>query len=125
MYCKHCGREIADDSKFCQHCGKSQGSGGSSLSNKPIWIIYLVWSIANFYLLTGEKYITASKYFFPYGYNHLKYDSSSNFGKDLASFCWNKQLYDFSEFLIYVFIAPLILYIAYRLFIVIKKRKEK
>lgn len=21
MYCKHCGKEIADDSKFCQHCG--------------------------------------------------------------------------------------------------------
>ena len=24
MYCKHCGREIADDSKFCRHCGGSQ-----------------------------------------------------------------------------------------------------
>lgn len=23
MYCKHCGKEIADDSKFCQHCGKT------------------------------------------------------------------------------------------------------
>lgn len=21
MYCKNCGKEIADDSKFCQHCG--------------------------------------------------------------------------------------------------------
>ena len=24
MYCKHCGKEIADDSKFCQHCGGEQ-----------------------------------------------------------------------------------------------------
>ena len=24
MYCKHCGKEIADDSKFCQHCGERQ-----------------------------------------------------------------------------------------------------
>ena len=24
MYCKHCGKEIADDSKFCQHCGGKQ-----------------------------------------------------------------------------------------------------
>lgn len=24
MYCKHCGKEIADDSKFCNHCGKEQ-----------------------------------------------------------------------------------------------------
>ena len=21
MYCKHCGKEIADDSVFCQYCG--------------------------------------------------------------------------------------------------------
>lgn len=24
MYCKHCGKEIADDSNFCQHCGGEQ-----------------------------------------------------------------------------------------------------
>lgn len=24
MYCKHCGKEIADDAKFCQHCGGRQ-----------------------------------------------------------------------------------------------------
>lgn len=23
MYCKHCGKEIADDSKFCNYCGSS------------------------------------------------------------------------------------------------------
>lgn len=21
MYCKHCGKQIADDSAFCQYCG--------------------------------------------------------------------------------------------------------
>lgn len=21
MYCKHCGKQIADDSSFCQYCG--------------------------------------------------------------------------------------------------------
>lgn len=21
MYCKGCGKEVADDSKYCQHCG--------------------------------------------------------------------------------------------------------
>ena len=26
MYCKHCGKEIADNSKFCQHCGAIQES---------------------------------------------------------------------------------------------------
>ena len=22
MYCKHCGKQIADDSSFCQYCGE-------------------------------------------------------------------------------------------------------
>lgn len=26
MYCKHCGREITDGSKFCNRCGKPQDS---------------------------------------------------------------------------------------------------
>ena len=26
MYCKYCGKEIDDNSKFCQYCGKSLGS---------------------------------------------------------------------------------------------------
>ena len=30
MYCKHCGKEIADDSKFCQHCGGKQFVEGQS-----------------------------------------------------------------------------------------------
>lgn len=24
MYCKHCGKQIADDSKYCQYCGGQQ-----------------------------------------------------------------------------------------------------
>ena len=24
IFCKHCGKEIAADSKFCKHCGKEQ-----------------------------------------------------------------------------------------------------
>lgn len=37
MYCKHCGREIADDSKFCQHCGGKQlVEGQSKYTNEGI-----------------------------------------------------------------------------------------
>lgn len=100
MYCKHCGKEIADDSKFCQHCGKSQDSSGNSLSNKPMWIIYLIWAISNLYLLMGSKEYDASEYFFP----------------SLDDVPWNKDYYDFSEFIFYVFIIPAILYIIYRLY---------
>lgn len=31
MYCKHCGKEIADDSKFCQHCGAIQELDSTSM----------------------------------------------------------------------------------------------
>lgn len=27
MYCKHCGKQIADDSIFCNNCGTRQASG--------------------------------------------------------------------------------------------------
>ena len=33
MYCKHCGKQIAHDSKFCQHCG---GEQDSLLPKEPI-----------------------------------------------------------------------------------------
>jgi hypothetical protein len=100
MYCKHCGKEIADDSKFCQHCGKSQDGSSKSLSNKPIWIIYLIWAVSNLYLLMGEKY-DPSDYFFPSIFSD-------------GSVPWNKDYYDYSEFIFYVFIIPSIIYIVYR-----------
>ena len=101
MYCKHCGKIIESDSKFCNHCGKSQDSSGNTLSNKPIWIIYLIWAISNLYLLMGEKFEDSAEYFFP-----------SIFSEDSVS--WNKDYYDFSEFISYVFIIPSILYIIYK-----------
>lgn len=33
MYCKHCGKMIADDSKFCQHCGGKQDTHDSVLAD--------------------------------------------------------------------------------------------
>ena len=102
MYCKHCGKEIDDNSTFCKHCGKSQINSDKSLANKPIWIIYLIWAIANLYLLMGEKYDAfLSDYFFPSIFSD-------------GDVPWNKYYYDFSEFLFYVFIMPLLLYVVYR-----------
>ena len=102
MYCKHCGREIDDNSTFCKHCGKSQDNSNKSLGNKPIWIIYLIWAVANLYLLMGNKYSDSlSDYFFPSIFS----------GGNVP---WNKCYYDFSEFIFYVFILPSILYVVYK-----------
>lgn len=35
MYCKQCGREIADDSMFCSHCGASQSSQPQPADTQP------------------------------------------------------------------------------------------
>ena len=102
MYCKHCGKEIDDNSTFCKYCGKPQDNSNKSLINKPIWIIYLIWAIANLYLLMGEKNYNCSDYFFPCIFN------------DECDAPWNKLYYDFSEFLFYVFILPSILYVVYK-----------
>ena len=102
MYCKHCGREIDDNSSFCKYCGKPQDNSNKSLINKPVWIIYLIWAIANLYLLMGEKYEGyLSDYFFPSIFSD-------------GDVPWNKSYYDFSEFLFYVFILPPVLYVVYK-----------
>lgn len=36
MYCKHCGKEIADDSKFCRYCGKAQHSTNEDQPEKTV-----------------------------------------------------------------------------------------
>ena len=101
MYCKHCGKEIDDNSTFCKHCGKSQGNTQIGITSKPVWIIYFIWALYNLYLLMGEKYDGDYFYFFP-----------SIFSETYIS--WNKYYYDFSEFIVYVFILPAILFVVYR-----------
>lgn len=111
MYCKHCGQVIAEDSKFCQHCGRSQRNcnGGVSLSNKPVWIIYIIWAAANFYLLMGEKNLSADDAFFPWDYRD--------------EWCpYNKRYYDVSEFLVYVFLLPGVIFLIYKYRVVLKNK---
>jgi len=109
MYCKHCGQIIDENSKFCSHCGKSQDNSNKSLTNKPVWIIYLIWTLANLYLLMGEKEEDCAIFFYPFT------TGERLFTNYLPSYgYWLKEFYDFSEFIVYVFIIPVILYIVYR-----------
>lgn len=94
MYCKHCGKEIDDNSIYCKHCGKSQSYTQNGLAIKPVWIFYLIWTLANLYLLTGEKARFEESLWYPF----------------ISKQCY----YGFYEFIIYVFILPAILYVVYR-----------
>ncbi len=120
MYCKHCGKEIADDSKFCQYCGGNQETVNSTskvdseksaetkneskvieiptiktnFSEKTKWIIlaYSTWFIFHLYwLLAGDKSGSASEYFQPF---------SSKMGSSMS-------YYDITEFIVYIVGVPL------------------
>lgn len=105
MYCKHCGKEIDDNSTFCKHCGKSQGNTQKGILSKPVWIVYLIWTLANLFLLMGETHSMASSYFYPLTRHTDPYPDY---------YSWDKRFYDFSEFIVYVFIIPTILFVVYR-----------
>lgn len=106
MYCKECGKEIADNSKFCQFCGKKLENVKSlnlnelidkfkiNISDKTKTFIsyYVVWVIINIIcLIFYEKSSSASNWLFPFVSSDLKY-------------------YDWSEFLLYTILVPYLLY---------------
>ena len=115
MYCKHCGKEIADDSKYCQYCGGSQGQESKSSSNglfasfaihKKGWILYLIWVSVNYivYLIGNKGHEGWYDYYIPR-------DTIFPFPKKYSNYDWfDIDSYDFSEFIIYSFIIPLIIY---------------
>lgn len=131
MYCKHCGQQIADDSKYCQHCGGIQDdtSAISSQENSNAeehkiveiptiktnlsdsakwWIVGCgLWLVLNLYwLFAGDKSHTASEHFMPF-YSE-GFERSSSF-------------YDISEFIVYVIGLP---FVAWGLVMLNKKLNE-
>lgn len=114
MYCKHCGKIIPDDSRFCQHCGGKTSKNGvdnSKIRNcyQKYYLVYAIWAVIHVVLLClGEKDIFYSKYgnlyprdgFYPLGI----IDSSRLFCDS-----FDVRYYDFSEFFTYVFLVPLLI----------------
>lgn len=114
MYCKHCGKEIADDSKFCQHCGGKQlesevkdneapfGRIVSKLFpniNNKYFYIYVVWVVLNLIFLCYGRSNALVK-FFPFTH----FDGWEN--RDTPYF--NLDYYDSTEFITYVILIPLL-----------------
>ena len=120
MYCKHCGKVIADDSQFCQYCGslledsikdnptfKKDGKGFlpivRNLSDKTkLYVIcYGLWVILHlFWLFSGDKSSVASSFFQPFADIDDTYES----------------FYDISEFIVYTLGLPLIIILLFILY---------
>lgn len=121
MYCKHCGKQIADDSRFCQHCGGNQDDTTTASSTEVYsdsqgkekvveiptikanfsdttkwWIVGCgIWLVINLYwLFAGNKSDSASEYFQPFS---DKMDSEFSY-------------YDITEFIVYVIGLPFIVW---------------
>ena len=126
MYCKNCGKEIADDSKFCQYCGTAQQqeqvcepkqvveepkrevtleipSIKTNLSKEAkICIgVYAVWFLVNLVciFLDYRSLDYASEYFYPFTKEYKTHYI---------------RHYDITEFLVYTFIVPIVLYGIYK-----------
>lgn len=119
MYCKYCGEQIPNDSKFCKFCGKellSRHSNSNFPKKRFAVTLYFIWVIINvIFLLLGEGTIyekseynyslvghafKSNEFFFPF--TSTGYQTSQVF---------NVKYYDWTEFLVYCLLIPLIIYI--------------
>ena len=116
MYCKHCGREIDDDSSFCKYCGKPQDNRVPTynglidfVTKRPIVSSYILWVIINVYCLShGDKYG---------GYYDLLYPKVCIFD-DYASIedYFSLDYYQITDFIVWVILIPLVIFLGYHYF---------
>lgn len=123
MYCRYCGKQIDDNSIFCEHCGKSQGINNNSVSNNSTsnkfvgtivcCFVYLLWFWINLNLF--EK---GSKARFIEIQNNLFYpftnETTELYYTDYSPRYFNENFYGMPEFLVYVFVLPLVIFFTYR-----------
>ena len=133
VFCKHCGKQITNDSLFCQYCGSKQDvelfSASSSneetekqISNrffssislserkKKYLILYTIWFLINIVLwLSGDNTIYAiSSHYSHYTPQDRLFPFT--LGNYYPSHLFNVDFYDVTDFIVYVIILPLILF---------------
>ena len=128
MYCKHCGKQITDDSLYCQFCGGKQDVEEPTEKNddkniklsvnsenklsamltpqkKKYMILYLIWAIINivcwiFGQPKSSGWFNPQDYFYPFtSYHFMDFD-----------YMFDIRYYDSTEFFVYVLLIPLVIY---------------
>ena len=115
MYCKHCGREIDDNSSFCKYCGESQDNKVSTtkglinfITQKPILSLYFLWVIINIICLCQDEkigeyyYILYPKFFLDYLEGNTDY--------------FDLKYYQITDFMVYTILIPLVIFLGYHYF---------
>ena len=124
MYCKYCGKEITDDSKFCSNCGKALNGSLTTelrlvcheiwsklLENKKLSYVCALWLTLNFaLLLLGNDpvcYYPPAHYFYPeIGLGEI-------------------SIYDIREFIFYAFLLPFAVWLVSKLHKCYKMKNHK
>jgi len=133
MYCKNCGKEIPNDSKFCQHCGSGQSNNDSIQSerdcdnsasdnyksnygniinvlskSKKLIGIYAIWVIINIILYCfGEKYVGS---FVDLNSKNYFYPFTNANHPFVSTHIFDARFYDITELLFYIILLPLVVF---------------
>lgn len=131
MYCKKCGKVIADDSIFCQYCGTKQVAKKQIPDDKKIEVrasvnatiqpsiktpfieklksyprivfIFSLWFVVHIiFLVSGD----GRKGFFP----HIYYTDYVPYSERGWKIEWDLDRYGLPEFIIYVILIPMIIF---------------
>lgn len=84
----------------------SKTNESTKQSNTLSLVLYCVWACFNFYLLTGKKVEDPTRFFYPFTTYNLD-------GRTIGN-NFNPKYYDGSEFIVYVIVIPVIIYLIYR-----------
>ena len=118
MYCKHCGREIDDNSSYCKYCGKPQDNRVQTpkglidfIFKKPILSSYILWVIVNInFLSRGQK--TGENLDLLYPKLYLYQDDPDYNLNDYLSL----NDYQITDFVVYAILIPLVIFLGYHYF---------
>ena len=117
MYCKHCGKEIDDNSSFCKYCGKAQDNRVSTYNGlidffvkKPIVPLYILWVIINTVCLSlGNKWDDDFNMLYP------KFDIS--WDPDFSHpGPFSLDFYLITDYIVYTLLIPLVIFLGYHFF---------
>lgn len=134
MYCRYCGKELPSDSNYCPNCGKKQIDAkwkqtvninnqsiiGFIRKHKIIAYSYIAWFLLHLTLyISSEKYKTCEKRFYPFDESFSDVIYGSIYGRlypyYIEFFGDSLNYYNFTEFLAYVILLPLVIYAIVRL----------
>lgn len=139
MFCKYCGKEIADDSKFCSNCGRALEHftvmGVHSMfakiwskfrEHKKLGYIYGLWFSLNLGLLllgNNGRWISYANPLDDYERHWTYLNPNSSFypenGLD------DIDIYDIEEFVFYTFLLPFILWLGFLLYKYCRNKMKK